>query len=169
MTIPSPLHPQYRRILGLCRWRPTRPLRMPLGASLALDTVTYLRLLPDTPSRVTSPSRDQVCPGTPGRCPCLIGFGFPSSGSRVRTCAYMRSPPISWSCQSHLLDDVTTSPASRRLASARPALAPKCKRYSLTGPNRFCLVNLRVFEAWFLDATRKTQRLEELIFRPAGG
>ena len=28
-----------------------------------------------------------------------------------------------------------TSPASRRLASARPALAPKCKRYSLTGPN----------------------------------
>ena len=27
-----------------------------------------------------------------------------------------------------------TSPASRRLASARPALAPKCKRYSLTGP-----------------------------------
>ena len=34
-----------------------------------------------------------------------------------------------------LLDDVTTSPASRRLASARPALAPKCKRYSLTGPN----------------------------------
>ncbi|MGA2261979.1 MAG: hypothetical protein ABSH28_11135, partial [Acidobacteriota bacterium] len=34
-----------------------------------------------------------------------------------------------------LLDDVITSPASRRLASARPALAPKCKRYSLTGPN----------------------------------
>jgi hypothetical protein len=32
-----------------------------------------------------------------------------------------------------LLDDVTTSPASQRLASARPALAPKCKRYSLTG------------------------------------
>jgi hypothetical protein len=27
-----------------------------------------------------------------------------------------------------------TSPASRRLASARPALAPKCKRYSLTDP-----------------------------------
>jgi hypothetical protein len=27
------------------------------------------------------------------------------------------------------------SPASRRLASARPTLAPKCKRYSLTGPN----------------------------------
>src|SRR3989442_9884031 len=26
-----------------------------------------------------------------------------------------------------LLDDVTTSPASRRLASARPALAPKCQ------------------------------------------
>ena len=26
-----------------------------------------------------------------------------------------------------LLDDVTTSPASRRLASARPALAPKCE------------------------------------------
>jgi len=33
-----------------------------------------------------------------------------------------------------LLDDDTASPASRRLASARPALAPKCKRYSLTGP-----------------------------------
>ena len=33
-----------------------------------------------------------------------------------------------------LLDDDTTSPASRRLASARPALAPKCKRYSLTDP-----------------------------------
>ena len=29
------------------------------------------------------------------------------------------------------------SPASRRLASARPALAPKCKRYSLTGPYFF--------------------------------
>ena len=28
----------------------------------------------------------------------------------------------------------TASPASRRLASARPALAPKCKGYSLTGP-----------------------------------
>src|SRR5437762_12423290 len=26
-----------------------------------------------------------------------------------------------------LLDDITTSPASRRLASARPALAPKCQ------------------------------------------
>src|SRR5205809_2504123 len=34
-----------------------------------------------------------------------------------------------------LLDDVTTSPASRRLASARPALAPKCTPYFLTGPN----------------------------------
>ena len=33
-----------------------------------------------------------------------------------------------------LLDDVTTSPASRRLASARPALAPKCTPYFLTGP-----------------------------------
>jgi len=32
------------------------------------------------------------------------------------------------------LDDDTASPASRRLASARPALAPKCKRYSLTDP-----------------------------------
>jgi len=30
-----------------------------------------------------------------------------------------------------LLDDVTTSPASRRLASARPALAPKCTPYFL--------------------------------------
>src|SRR5437762_3149265 len=29
---------------------------------------------------------------------------------------------------------VTTSPASRRLASARPALAPKCTPYFLTGP-----------------------------------
>ena len=26
-----------------------------------------------------------------------------------------------------ILDDVTTSPTSRRLASARPALAPKCE------------------------------------------
>src|SRR5205809_6901011 len=26
-----------------------------------------------------------------------------------------------------ILDDITTSPASRRLASARPALAPKCQ------------------------------------------
>jgi hypothetical protein len=33
-----------------------------------------------------------------------------------------------------LLDDVPASPASRRLASARPALAPKCHLYSLTGP-----------------------------------
>ena len=33
-----------------------------------------------------------------------------------------------------LLDDDPASPASRRLASARPALAPKCKRYSFTGP-----------------------------------
>src|SRR5436309_6445361 len=33
-----------------------------------------------------------------------------------------------------LLDDATTSPASRRLASARPALAPKCTPYFLTGP-----------------------------------
>src|SRR5881396_2088754 len=32
-----------------------------------------------------------------------------------------------------LLDDATTSPASRRLASARPALAPKCTPYVLTG------------------------------------
>src|SRR5438874_264022 len=36
-----------------------------------------------------------------------------------------------------LLDDATTSPASRRLASARPALAPKCTPYFLTGP--YCL------------------------------
>src|SRR5881296_3062692 len=34
-----------------------------------------------------------------------------------------------------LLDDATTLPASRRLASARPALAPKCTPYFLTGPN----------------------------------
>jgi hypothetical protein len=34
-----------------------------------------------------------------------------------------------------LLDDDTASPASLRLASARPALAPKCNLYSLTGPN----------------------------------
>jgi hypothetical protein len=33
-----------------------------------------------------------------------------------------------------LLDDVPASPASRRLASARPALATKCKCYSFTGP-----------------------------------
>jgi hypothetical protein len=33
-----------------------------------------------------------------------------------------------------LLDDVTTLPASRRLASARPARAPKCITYFLTGP-----------------------------------
>jgi nicotinamidase-related amidase len=32
------------------------------------------------------------------------------------------------------LDDVTASPASRRLASARPALAPKCITYSVAGP-----------------------------------
>jgi hypothetical protein len=49
-----------------------------------------------------------------------------------------------------LLDDVTASPASRRLASARPALAPKCKRYSLTGPYR-----LRVnFKPWVADNIR---------------
>src|SRR5438552_9881411 len=46
-----------------------------------------------------------------------------------------------------LLDDATTSPASRRLASARPALAPKCTPYFLTGP--YCLnrssSRLRVF------------------------
>jgi hypothetical protein len=34
-----------------------------------------------------------------------------------------------------LFDDDTASPASRRLASARSALAPKCDLYSLTGPN----------------------------------
>src|SRR5436190_20801039 len=33
-----------------------------------------------------------------------------------------------------LLDDATTSPASRRLASAHPALAPKCTPSFLTGP-----------------------------------
>jgi hypothetical protein len=33
-----------------------------------------------------------------------------------------------------LLDDDTTSPASRSLVSARPALAPKCNLYLLTGP-----------------------------------
>jgi len=33
-----------------------------------------------------------------------------------------------------LLDHGTASPASRRLASARPALAPKCNLYSLSGP-----------------------------------
>jgi hypothetical protein len=31
------------------------------------------------------------------------------------------------------LDDGAASPASQPLASARPALAPKCKRYLLTG------------------------------------
>jgi PAS domain S-box-containing protein len=34
-----------------------------------------------------------------------------------------------------LLDDVPASPASRRRASARPALAPKCNLYLFTGPN----------------------------------
>ena len=34
-----------------------------------------------------------------------------------------------------LLDDGTASRASRCLASARPALAPKCNLYSLPGPN----------------------------------
>ena len=33
-----------------------------------------------------------------------------------------------------LLDDEKASPASRRLASARPALAPKCNRYLFPGP-----------------------------------
>jgi hypothetical protein len=33
-----------------------------------------------------------------------------------------------------LLDDVTASPASRRLASARPALAPKWACYCVTDP-----------------------------------
>ncbi len=33
-----------------------------------------------------------------------------------------------------LLDDDTASSTSRRLASARPALAPKCNLYSFTGP-----------------------------------
>jgi hypothetical protein len=33
-----------------------------------------------------------------------------------------------------LLDDVIASPALRRLASARPALAPKCITYFVTGP-----------------------------------
>jgi len=33
-----------------------------------------------------------------------------------------------------LLFDVPASPASRRLASARPALAPKCNLYLLPGP-----------------------------------
>ena len=45
-----------------------------------------------------------------------------------------------------LLDDDTTSPASRRLASARPALAPKCKRYSLTDPNLRKLVSKRLLD-----------------------
>jgi hypothetical protein len=33
-----------------------------------------------------------------------------------------------------LLDDGIASPASRRLASGRPALAPKCVTYFVTGP-----------------------------------
>jgi small subunit ribosomal protein S10 len=43
-----------------------------------------------------------------------------------------------------LLDDVTASPASRRLASARPALAPKCKRYSLTDPEQTNMLNEKI-------------------------
>ncbi len=35
------------------------------------------------------------------------------------------------------------SPASRRFASARPALAPKCKRHSLTGPYPVPAVNIK--------------------------
>src|SRR2546428_6001373 len=35
-----------------------------------------------------------------------------------------------------------TSPSSRRLASARPALAPKCTPYFLTGPKPKILRNL---------------------------
>src|SRR5207237_9247428 len=51
-----------------------------------------------------------------------------------------------------LLDAVTTSPASRRLASARPALAPKCTPYFLTGPKVHLvdtkLTNRSSFVSW---------------------
>jgi hypothetical protein len=39
--------------IGLRRWRPTYPPRTPHGASLSLETVTHLRLLPNTPSRAS--------------------------------------------------------------------------------------------------------------------
>jgi hypothetical protein len=42
--------------------------------------------------------------------------------------------PRAWtSAAVAFLDDDTTSPASRRLASAHAALAPKCNLYSLPG------------------------------------
>ena len=53
-TISSPIRTWHRRILGSRRREPTCPPRAPHGASLALETVTHLQLLPDTPSRVTA-------------------------------------------------------------------------------------------------------------------
>jgi len=52
VTIPSPIRPWNQRISGLRRCSPTCPPRTPHGASLSLETITHLRLLPDTPSRV---------------------------------------------------------------------------------------------------------------------
>ncbi len=46
---------------GLRRWRPTYPLLMPYGASLAFKTVTHLWLPPDLPSRErTSPIQKET-------------------------------------------------------------------------------------------------------------
>ena len=100
-AIPSPLHPWCQRILGFIAARRLTPHGMPYGASLSLETVVHLKLLPNIPSRVPIALRFSVRLGAPCQCPCFLGGGFPSLGLRDRTCAFRRSPPISWPCQSH--------------------------------------------------------------------
>ena len=118
-SISSPIRTRHRRISGLHRWEPTCPPRTPHGASLSLETVAHLQLLLDTPSRVPGslsvPRSSWYSRSAPLPHRCRIPF-VRAPGQDLRLPALtsdLLAMPVT------LLDNVTASPASRRLASAR--------------------------------------------------
>lgn len=85
--------------IGLRRWGPTHPVRMPYGALLSFDTVPHLWLPPDLPSRenrrktimFTSDS-DSVLRAN---ALATLGVGFPLLGPQVWTStSYLSTMPV---------------------------------------------------------------------------
>ena len=74
--------------MGFCCREPTYPLCRPYDASLSFETLLYLWLPLDIPSRVEEIVfffLTLLGPVNSGLCPCLVGIEFPSLGPQVRT------------------------------------------------------------------------------------
>jgi hypothetical protein len=100
-SISSPLRPWLQRKLGFVAARQlTHNGRLTAlrFRSKRLHTYGFFRTFP---RGLPISFQISVRLGAPSQCPCLISVGFPSLGLRVRTCAFRRSPPIFWPCQSH--------------------------------------------------------------------